>query len=117
MTDTTEDLDENGKKHIQKMVGSFLYFDRAVDLTVLSEITRQKSKPTKQTKQRVKQFLYYMVMHLEAVIQYYASTMVLSVHSDTTYFTASKARSRAGGHFFWTLDCSSVWEPNCSSRP
>ena len=54
--DTTEELDEPGKKRIQNVVGSFLYYRRAVDLIVLvalSVIARQQSKPTKQTEQRV----------------------------------------------------------------
>ena len=55
--DTTEELDEPGKKCIQKVVGSFLFYGRAVDLTILaalSAIAGQQSKPTKQTEQRVK---------------------------------------------------------------
>ena len=35
-----------------------------------------------------------------AIIQFYASDMVLNVHSDASYLTAAKGRSRAGGSFF-----------------
>ena len=38
--------------------------------------------------------------HPNAKIRYYASDMVLNVHSDASYLTVPKARSRAGGHFF-----------------
>ena len=44
---TTEELDESGKKRIQMVVGSFLFYGRAVDLTILaalSAITGQQSK-------------------------------------------------------------------------
>ena len=40
-----------------------------------------------------------MATNLEAKICYYASDMVLNVHSKARYLTAPKARSRAGGHF------------------
>ena len=41
-----------------------------------------------------------METHPDATIRYYASDMILNVHSDASYLTASKARSRIGGHFF-----------------
>ena len=41
-----------------------------------------------------------MVTNPEAKICYYASDMVLNVHSDASYLTAPKAISRAGAHFF-----------------
>ncbi len=42
-------LDEAGKKRVQQIVGSFLYYARAVDPTILmalSEISSQQSAPT-----------------------------------------------------------------------
>ena len=41
-----------------------------------------------------------MSTHMEAKIRYHASDMILNVHSDASYSTAPKARSRVGGHFF-----------------
>lgn len=41
-----------------------------------------------------------MATHPDEKIFYHASDMVLNVHSDASYLTAPKARSRAGGHFF-----------------
>ena len=49
---------------------------------------------------RVKHFLDYMATHPQAIIRYRASDMVLNVHSDASYLSAPKARSRAGGYFF-----------------
>jgi len=37
---------------------------------------------------------------MEAKMWYFASDMILNVHSDALYLTAPKARSRADGHFF-----------------
>ena len=84
-------------------MGSFLYYARAVDLTILhalSEIASQQANPTEKTIQRVNQLLDYMHSNPSAVIRFYASDMVLNVHSDASYLTAAKGRSRAGGYFF-----------------
>ena len=35
-----------------------------------------------------------------AVIHFRASNMILNVHSDASYMSAGKGRSRAGGYFF-----------------
>ena len=69
-------------------------------LTALSEIASQQAAPTEKTLQRVNTFLDYMATHPDAVIRYYSSDMILNVHSDASYLTAPRARSRAGGHFF-----------------
>jgi hypothetical protein len=96
-------LDAAGKKRVLQIVGSFLYYARAVDPTVLmalSEISSQQSAPTENTMKRVNQFLDYMWAHPDAKIRYRASDMILNVHSDASYLSAPKARSRAGGYFF-----------------
>ena len=96
-------LDAAGKKRVQQIVGSFLYYARAVDPTILmalSEISSQQSAPTENTMKRVNQFLDYMWTHPDAIIRYRASDMILNVHSNASYLSAPKARSRAGGYFF-----------------
>jgi hypothetical protein len=102
-TDSSPLLDNAGKKRIQQIVGSFLYYARAVDPTILmalSDIATQQSAPTENTNLRVTQFLDYMWTHPDAIIRYRASDMVLNIHSDASYLSAPKARSRAGGYFF-----------------
>ena len=47
-----------------------------------------------------KQLLNYLATQEEAVLTYKASDMVLAVHSDASYLSEPKAKSRAGGHFF-----------------
>jgi hypothetical protein len=54
--------------------------------------------------ERVKQLLDYVSSQEEAVLTYHASDMVLAIHSDAGYLNESKARSRAGGHFFLSSD-------------
>ena len=41
-----------------------------------------------------------MPLHPDAAVTYRARDMVLAAHSDASYLSESKARSRAGGHFF-----------------
>ena len=53
---------------------------------------------------KVKQFLDYTASHPNVIITYRASEMVLAAHSDASYLSESKARSRAGGHFFISND-------------
>ena len=91
------------KKYIERAVGSFLFYERAVDPTtihVLSDISSTQAKLTASTKKKTTQFLDYIDTHPDAKIRYYASDMVLSVHSDASYLCASNTRSRAAGHFF-----------------
>ena len=96
-------LDATGKKHIQQFVGSFLYYARAVNPTILmalSNIVTQQLAPTVNTKKQVDQFLDYMWTHPDAKIRYQASGMILNVHSDASYLSAPRARSQVGGYFF-----------------
>jgi hypothetical protein len=66
----------------------------------LSEISSQQSALTENTMKRINQFLDYMWTHPDAIIWYRASDMILNVHSDVSYLSAPKARSRVGGYFF-----------------
>jgi hypothetical protein len=53
-------LNEAGKKRVQQIVGSFLYYAQAVDPTILmalSEISSQQAAPTENTMKRVNHFL------------------------------------------------------------
>ncbi len=96
--DTAPPLDPKGKTRIQQIVGSFLYYGRAVDITILkalNSLARQQSKPTKTTAKRTDQLLNYLATHPRAVIRYYASDMILQVHSDASYFNEPDGRSTA----------------------
>ncbi len=46
------------------------------------------------------QLLDYLASNPNATIRYYASDMVLNIHSDASYLSKRKGRSRACGHFF-----------------
>lgn len=96
-------LDRQGRIRIQQIVGTFLYYARAVDPTMLmtlSTLAGEQATSTQQTAQRVTRFLNYCATHPEATIRYHRSDMILRVHSDASYLSEPKARSRAGGHFY-----------------
>ncbi len=79
-TDDSPLLDNAGMKHIQLVVGSFLYYARAVDSTIfmaLSNIATQQATPTENPKRQVDQFLYYMWTHRDGKICCRASDMIL----------------------------------------
>ena len=81
-------LDEKEKKFIQQVVGSFLYYARAVDMTILTAlnaIASEQAAPTERTMEIVHQFLDYMATHPDAVIRFRTSDMILSVHSDASH--------------------------------
>ncbi len=96
-------LNKEETKYVQAVVGTLLYYGRAVDstiLTSLSSLATEQAKPTQNTMEMVKQLLDYCAMQEEAIITYKASKMILHVHSNAGYLNKKKARSRAGGHFF-----------------
>ena len=96
-------LDKNGKKFVMQVTGTFLYYARAIDSTMLpalSAIASEQSAPTENTMKKVKQFLDYAASQEEAILTYRASDMVLAIHSDASYLSERDARSRAGGHHF-----------------
>jgi hypothetical protein len=101
--DILRKLNEKEIKQVQKIVGSILYYARAVDMTVLmalSTIASEQTKGTERTLKKAYQVLDYLATHPNVVVQFRASDMVMNIHSDASYLSESKARSRACGHFF-----------------
>eukprot|EP00957_Ditylum_brightwellii_P095062 7239939-Ditylum_brightwellii.AAC.1 len=44
--------------------------------------------------------LNYAAAHLDAILLYHASSMVLCIHSDALFMSKPKAHSRVGGHYY-----------------
>ncbi len=96
-------LDKEGKKYIQEVIGTFLYYAHCVNstmLTALGSLATQQANPTTNTKKLVHQFLDYVATHPNAIITYQASNMVLAGHSNASYLSETNARSQAEGYFF-----------------
>ena len=69
-------------------------------LVALNAIASDQAAPTEATMEKTLYFLDYVASHPDAILTYNASDMVLNLHSDASYLSEPKARSRAGGHFF-----------------
>ena len=92
-------------KKNQQVLGTFLYYARAVDTTMivaLSAISSEQASPTQSTMTKVDQFFDYAASQEQDVLTYEASDMVLSVQSNASHLSESKARSQASGHFLCT---------------
>ncbi len=101
--DSSPRLDKKGIKRVQQIVGSILYYARAVDMTVLmalSSLAMEQTKATERTMTKCVQLLDYLAHHSDAKIRFYASDMIMNIHSDASYLSEHRARSRTCGHFF-----------------
>jgi hypothetical protein len=84
-------------------VGTLLYNARAVDPTLLVPLRALASQlytATTKTIKAVSHLIDYCSSHPESTIRYFASDMQLKTHSDASYLSDPKARSRIGGYFY-----------------
>jgi len=91
------------KTRIQQIVGVFLFYARAVDPTMLCAINKLASKqaePTIDTLAQAERVLQYAARFPNASIIIRASDMQLRCHSDASYLSEARSRSRAGGILF-----------------
>ena len=96
------------------MTGSFLYYGRALDSTILpalNEIASAQAQPTEKTKQQAQQLMDYLATYPKAYIRYHASDMILNIDSDAAYLVAPKARCRVAGYYHLTSN------PNTTTNP
>jgi hypothetical protein len=99
----TPKLDAKGIKHVQQIVGSILGYTQAVDMRVLMaliSIAVDQTKGIDKTMGRCIQLLDYIATNEMAKIRFYASNMVLNIHSDVSHLTETRASSRACVHYF-----------------
>jgi hypothetical protein len=101
--DTNPALDASDTKRVQEVLGTLLFYARAVDSTMLpaiSTLASQQAHGTTATMEALTQLLNYCATHPDATVRYVASDMVLHIESDASYLTATKARSRAAGYHY-----------------
>ena len=88
---------------MQRKTGTFLYYGRAVEPTILvalNEISMQQSKPTATTIKQLQHLMDYLYTYPNATLRFYAGTMQLKVESDASYLVIEGAKSRVAGHFY-----------------
>ena len=101
--DDTPKLDDSKIKFLQRVVGKFLYYARAIDTTMahaINDIGAAVANGTEATEQAVRHFLDYAFSNPDGEIIFRASDMILQVDTDAAYLVAPKARSRAAGYHF-----------------
>jgi hypothetical protein len=101
--DTSPPLDAKAITRLQQIVGTLLYYARAIDssmLVALGNLVEDQTKGTQNTETAAAQLLDYVATHPDATIQYNASDMALHIDSDASYLSMPHARSRAGGCFY-----------------
>ena len=105
--DHSHSLSKGDKTFVMQVTGTFNFYVRAIDSTMLPSLIKiapEQNAPTKNTMKRVKKFLDCAVSEEEAITMFNSSGMVLAIHSDTSYMSKNNARSRAGGHHFVSSD-------------
>ena len=103
LPDESPALNVADTKRVQEVLGTFLFYARAVDPTMLATIgtlATQQAHGTTATMTAITQFLNYAASNPDATIRYVRSDMVLHVESDASYLTAPKSRSRAAGFHY-----------------
>jgi hypothetical protein len=106
------------KEFVQEVVGTFLYYARAVDptmLTQLNKIATRLPEATDEILEQVQHFLGYAATFPDAITIVKPSGMRLIVHSDASYLSETKARSRAGGVSYLTSADDDLMGPAVSS--
>ena len=95
-TDESSSLGTDKQTRLQQIVGSLLFFARAVDnkiLKALNAIARKTGSATELTAKWTTQLLNYMATHPTAKLWYWAIDMILKGHSDASYLNEDNARS------------------------
>ena len=103
LPDTSPFLDESGIRHVQEVVGTFLYHARCVNSPILPSLNTTGSTQAAATKQSIiaiTQLLDYCAANPNSTLQFTRSAMILRIHSDASYLSVTKDRSRAAGFFY-----------------
>jgi hypothetical protein len=104
--DSLELLDASCKCCVQEIVGSLLYYARAVDnklLVALSAIPTRQAKATVATEQTM-DLLNYVATYPNDGIVHQASNMILCAHADAGFLNKTNSLSRAGAHIYLSED-------------
>lgn len=121
--DRSTPLHPTKTKRIQQILGSLLFYARAIDSTLLvaiNTIASTQAKPTIMTENAVQHLLDYCYTHPNAKLQFHATDMILKLHSDASYLSEANARSRVAGYFYLgnlpprKLDCNGAIHINAT---
>ena len=77
--DESELLKKKETTQVQRVVGGFLYYTRAIDNTVIvtsNEIASMQARPTLKSTEKINMLLNYLATHPNVRIQFYSSNMI-----------------------------------------
>jgi hypothetical protein len=117
--DVSPPLDKAGIQRLQEVIGTLLFYARAIDSTMLvplGTLVSAQSQGTEATAAACTRLLDFAATYPHAILRYHASGMILHIHSDASYLSEPKARSRAGGLFFLS-DNVNITSPDAKPAP
>jgi hypothetical protein len=97
---------------MQEIVGSLLYYARAVDnrlLVAISAIAAHQAKATISTEQVMYLLLNYVAIYPNDSIVYQGSNMILCAHADAGLINKTNSCSRAGAYIYLSEDDPFPW--------
>mmetsp|Transcript_8846 Transcript_8846/g.12587 ORF Transcript_8846/g.12587 Transcript_8846/m.12587 type:complete len:194 (+) Transcript_8846:562-1143(+) len=89
-------------KDIQAKIGTFLYYARAIDITILralNNLSHTQNKSNQHTLKNLHHLMDYLFTKPNVCICYKASNMQLTADSDAAFLILPLAKSRVGGYF------------------
>jgi hypothetical protein len=98
--DDTLPLSAADKTTLQEIVGSILYYARAVDptmLTICNTISSDQAMPTEAVKAQAVRLLQYAARYPDNELVFHESKMHLILQADASFNSRSKGRSVPGG--------------------
>jgi hypothetical protein len=93
------DLSPKDANRLQQRGCTLLYYDRAVDPTLIMPVNvlaSEQTRATADTAVKIIKLLNYCTTHPEATLQYHASDMILNIHTNSSYLSERETKSRAG---------------------
>ena len=103
LPDSSAPLDSSGIKNVQETIGVLLYHARALNsplLAALNTLGAEQASATENSIIALTKLLDYCANYPNPTLRFVASDMVLRIHSDESYLSIPKARSRAAGLFY-----------------
>ena len=91
----------------QQEIGYLKYYAMLIDssaLCTLSKLGADQANPTQHSLTQLRHLWAYFATLPDATLQFQASNMQLTLHSDASYNSEPLARSRAGGHWWLGTD-------------
>ena len=83
----SEELDEHNHKILQKIVGKFVYYTRAIDSTILmalNSLAAVQTNPKIDTAKQITEFLNYSASRPDAITEYRKNGIILHIYSNAS---------------------------------